>query len=80
MTIISIFNVGDPKKEKGVRTKIDESLNMTDYVRVVFKGWASIERALKSEIKVEQVINLSLSTALQLVPVLSYRVLQNSNI
>ena len=31
---------------------------MTDYVRVVFKGWASVERAMKSEIKVDKVKHL----------------------
>ena len=45
----------DSKKDKKVFYKIGEKFNMTKYVRVVFKGRASIERALKSDISVEKV-------------------------
>ena len=41
--------------EDDVTYKISENLTITDFVKILFKGWASAQRAIESPIKVEEV-------------------------
>jgi hypothetical protein len=51
------WNAVEDKVSNSTYHKIDESLNITDFVRILFKGRASHQRAIESNLRAEQVKN-----------------------
>ena len=55
LTLISFFSQVENAQDKKLNLKIDPDVNITDFVRILFKGQASYQRAKESPIRAEQV-------------------------